>query len=295
VLFLAMLATSLSSAFGCGETSAAPDSSPLTDMGAVDSGMPNPCWESTLSLPCCYARSNEDRLASPQLRVVDFDNTLPLALTNAAAAYGFTQALRLDALMVGFEIQGTGTDGPVTLRIGTLARGSDGSYYTWHAGDAPGPDDPARWDPFTTMGRIEGELLTSEPAPVPFVVPIHDTDGSTPVELVLAELTFVGVELSHDRTCVGEYDTLSSRVLGEGRITSYVLLDSTIEGSFPVVGVSGCEIFASADCTTPPDTWMYPPDSICDADGCRMGDCTPETCNAWRFDARIGAAGVEIR
>jgi hypothetical protein len=264
-------------------------------MGAVDSGMPNPCWESTLSLPCCYARSNEDRLASPQLRVVDFDNTLPLALTNAAAAYGFTQALRLDALMVGFEIQGTGTDGPVTLRIGTLARGSDGSYYTWHAGDAPGPDDPARWDPFTTMGRIEGELLTSEPAPVPFVVPIHDTDGSTPVELVLAELTFVGVELSHDRTCVGEYDTLSSRVLGEGRITSYVLLDSTIEGSFPVVGVSGCEIFASADCTTPPDTWMYPPDSICDADGCRMGDCTPETCNAWRFDARIGAAGVEIR
>lgn len=289
-------------AIGCGGETPSTMDGGASDGGAIDaatdSGPRNPCWDQALMLPCCFSRSNADRRDHPQLKLVDFDNTLPIAFTDPAVAYGFTQALRLDALMVGFAIEGASADGPITFTLGALERRTDGesTWYAWPTGDAPGPGDPTRWDPRTASGTIAGDRISSDPLLVDVVAPVHDTDGTTPVELHLTRLALEDVALTDERSCVGAYDSTGlGRILGSGRITGYLPVEPARIGRLPVVGITPCELLGGGSCDEPQASWPNPPDSLCDESGCLMGECTPDTCNAWRFEARIGAAGVDIR
>jgi hypothetical protein len=185
----------------CGDDSSADSGmldSTTSDTMVADTAPPNPCWAEDLSPPCCYSRSNTDRLDNPQLKFVDFDSLLPEALSSSAAAFGVTQATRLDALMFGFELQGAAEDGPITLKIGSLLKETvDGAtVYSWPDGNAPGPAEATRWDPVLVPGTIAGGVVSSEVVARELTVPFFDQDRVSTSELVLLDSQMVSPDVS---------------------------------------------------------------------------------------------------
>jgi hypothetical protein len=273
------------------------DAAAAIDAGPSTTG----CWEEGLSPPCCYARSNADRLGRAQLRFVALDHDLPIALSrDAVDEVTFTMLTRsLHVVVVEIEQRDSGE---TTIRFGTAVRSRDQTdvAYSWPNDDAPGPGDPSRWNPRSGVAAMNGERLSSEPLVDPVTIPMWNPDATVAAEVVWANVQFDGVELSVDRSCAGALPSAGGTSVweyGGGRFSAFAPVESLRLGALPVIGISACTFLAGTPCDRPQGEWRNQPDSRCEEGAsCTFGGCDPaSSCNAFRLEARVGLAGWDVR
>ena len=254
---------------------------------------------------CCYRHSNADRLANPEFRVSGLNITRPASLGNVIVQSALKTSLEDELFNWLIRLEGLGESDDVRIVTGYGARNEDATF-SFADGNAPEPGDPNRWDPSETdQAMLDGETV-STPLINEFIsLPIFEEDEVTvSLELPLTTIELIRMEMSVDRTCVGErtrprYDTSHAEVRTFVRIE-----DSKGTVNFPGLSAQLCNFIRGhaayeGDCEeVPVADWTYKPDAICEEDGCREaneGECaTPDTCNAWTVQAQFAAHGVEI-
>lgn len=292
-----MLGVLVAACVGSGDgTGGSPDGGAAADAGSrLDARRAGPtCWSTDLELPCCYARSNADRLDEPELLVVYFAPTEPaafLSIGNVGPLVEMVQSRRLTWLL---ELS-IGADGSATVRTGGgRLPATDRTLYEWFDEDAT--EVPGRWRPATLEGTFVDEILSTAPLSEPLVLPVFDQRTVLATEIEIHQLAFEEVRFSESRTCVGALGSLAlTWSYDVGVVTGYLPIESNRTGVLPNLGLSLCEIMAGVPCDEPREAWTHLPDSLCEAGACEHGACDPgTTCNAYRLRAHIGGAGAEI-
>lgn len=296
---------------GCGDDAggaadAAPDAAADATPAAVICPAEGPDPEG-LSGPCCARRDNSDRRAAPEFRLSGLSLSQPRSIGNPIVRSALNSALESELFNWLIRVEGADADGAVTITTGYGVRNADNTF-SFADGDAPGPGDPDRWNPESAAGTLAGELITTELVSGTLVIPVFEEDGETvAIELPLSSLELLGMEMSHDRSCVG--DRLSVRYdTRQAQVRTFMTVEAALAGriSIPPIDSSLCNFIRGAassevECTEVPQSeWDLKPDAICDAAGCReAGDaseeCDPDsTCNAWVVLGEFAAHAIEI-
>lgn len=279
-----------------------PDSGPITDCSG--SGVPVNCPSdapdrSQMCGACCWRQSNADRLDRPELRMSGLRPTAPATLSSAIVRGLFQGAI--DEERFNWLFRATVSGSSVSLEMGHGFRNPDGTF-RFASGEAPPPGDAARWDPVVATGTIVDERMALADPEGTVTLPILDEEGAPMVELPLRRLGVDRMAMTHGRTCVGERRA-SSYGTDAGHFSAYVTVAEAEAIPLEVgstLSTTLCGLLAglSSDpsgCDAAPQTdWPVPPDSLCDAAGCRLGTCAGATCNAWQVTGELAAHGVEI-
>lgn len=290
-----------------------------TDSGpAVDSGPQRVCPRTNVPAPeelmgaCCFRHSNEDQLATPELRLAYLQITEPAGstLTSTTLTGVLNTAMQRETFNWLVRAEGSEGDGAATLVTGFGRRLEDGTY-AFSAGAAGTEGDPDTWCPVTLEGNVSGENLTTSALEGSVTVPIFDEDGeNVQLELTLREVEITSAMLSEERSCVGVKVARPFTYTPAGSLQGFIEVAGAIGGEISVPGINTTvctaiagDVLTDADyCeTTPQGEWATPPDSICDATGCTQNTagttdaCDPaSSCNAWRIVADFAASGVDI-
>lgn len=257
---------------------------------------------------CCYRRSNADQLDAPEMRLTYLRIVAPVnsTLTSQILTTILGQAMQDETFNWLFRVEGAGADGDVNIVTGFGRRQTDGTY-AFSSGTG---DDPARWCPVSIPATLSGETVTSGPIEGAVTVPIFDEAGeNVQIELTLRQVAIDTSTWGEDRSCVGWKVSRPLTYQPAGQLSGFIERDAarTAMINVPPVNTTVCSAIAGEDlgdaayCDRPQSEWRIPPDSLCDASGCRANRpceadvCDPATtCNAWRIVAHFAAAGVDI-
>lgn len=282
-----------------------PERDATTDAEA-DAGPVNTCLAPELQHPpCCWESSNADRdVIQLAARGAAFDR--PMSFMNEV--FRATIQEGLDAadggepnfmLLVRLTPDGDG----YRTEVGFGCRSSREEPFRFGRNGSCGATDD-RWEPIVAPGRIEDELLSTETANVPLVVPLPAA-GSPPPDLVFHAPRIVRARLTDGRTCVGSRTVNRRWSYGERGDESAVEGFLRVDEARAITlmsedGLSFCDLVARTACDRPRAEWEVKPDSRCDGGVCVPDACPPESddevtgCNAWRISLRFAAAGVDI-
>ena len=265
---------------------------------ACPSGAPEP---KELYGACCFRASNADNASSPAFRIAAMEFSSPVSLSDPFVVGLIANSFDEERMNWVLALEGADADGDITVRIGHTDRSADGKF-SFTSGAAPGPGDPARWDPITVDGTLTGESWSTETAPMTLGVPVLDGDRTgIMIELPFRDFRVTGADMTSDRSCIGER-LVTSFDLSAGEASAFLTVEESAATHVtvsPTLQFALCSLIAGVgqdDCATTPRTeWTSPPDSLCGADGCTSGGCDPMSdCNAWALAATFAAQGVEL-
>lgn len=259
---------------------------------------------------CCWRHSNADQLDAPEMRLTYLRIVAPVGstLTSGVISSVLNKAMQEETFNWLYRVEGADGDGPVTITTGFGRRQDDGTY-AFSSGAEEG--DPDAWCPVTIDGSLAGDTITSDPIEGSITVPIFDEAGeNVQIELTLRQLAVAESTWGEDRSCVGWKVNRPYTYEPAGVLTAFIEVEAAKRGmiTIPPTETTVCTALAAknigdaAYCDRVPQAdWDTPPDSLCDASGCRqnspcMSDvCDPATtCNAWALVAHFAAAGVDI-
>ncbi|MBX3250467.1 MAG: hypothetical protein KF901_25045 [Myxococcales bacterium] len=299
---------------GCGDDD---DTVPVDGGGETDAGMdggetPEGCPPPTAAPncgdmggqmgACCYRASNATRQDAPEYRMAQLRLSEPRSLSNAIILNILNQAIEEERFNWLIRVTGADADGAVTITTG-FGRGNADGTFTFADGDAPGPEDPNRWDPQMLEGTLTGETVTTGSLNEVFAVPVLNTDGTEVIlELPLRGFRVIGATMSEERSCIGNRsgNAYCSR---DGTVETFIAVEDAdgIVNQPPVVArlcwlLSGDLGAGEVECASRPRSeWTIPPNALCDGGNCTTGACDPLTdCNAWRVVGGFSAHGVNI-
>ncbi len=307
ILATASLSSLMLALSGCpGEPPVASDGGPVAeDSGPVTVTCPTrdiPSPEQQEG-PCCYRRSQADRLDHPELRLrfiaIDEPAASPLASRTVESVLNL--ALGKETFNWLFQITGAGEDGAIQITTGYGSRNASGSYTL----------GSATYPTVTLDGTITGDRLATESVPGPLDIPIFDDTGTTlQMVLRLRSLKLDEANLSAERSCVGA--RRGNAFTTDATLEAFVTVADARAGTIDVDPIHStlCSVIAgelstpsggTPLCDQPQSAWTAKPDSLCDESGCTPNPagatsvCDPDTtCNAWHLVAQFAAVGIEI-
>lgn len=258
---------------------------------------------------CCYRSSNASRLDAPEMRLTYLSIVAPVGstLTSRTLTNILGEAMQRETFNWLFRVDGADANGPVDIVTGFGRRSSDGTY-AFSSGAAS--EDPATWCPVNIPATLSGETVESGPIDGSVTVPIFDEAGeNVQIELTLRQIAIERSTWGENRSCVGWKVARNLTYHPEGQLSGFIEVgpSRTAVIEVPPVRTTVCTAIAGEElgnatyCDRPQGEWQIPPDSLCDASGCRAnGPCESDvcdpatTCNAWRIVAHFAAAGIDI-
>ncbi len=310
--FLAIVAV----ATGCDTTPPETDAGPPPDAAprrlCPTEGVPSP---DELMGPCCWRVEQSGQTDAPEMRLNYLEITEPTGspLASMTLRRVLNESMQDETFNWLIRIDGAGADGSVNVVTGFGRRNADGTY-SFSQGSAGADGDPDTWCPASIPATLAGETVMSTELDGALTVPVFDDAGVTlQVELVLRALTIREATWTENRSCIGSKTNRPFTYMPGATLAAYIEVapSRTQMINVPPVVTTVCAAVAGAlDDATYCDTvaqadWMIPPDSLCDATGCRqnaagMTDvCNPTStdaggCNAWHLVAGFAAGGVDI-
>lgn len=308
LLMTSILALALA---GCDGNGGTDSGMPPTDSGPPASvcprtNVPNP---DELMGPCCYRVDQTSKREAPEMRLTYLELVEPMdsPLSSMTLRTVLNTSMQEERFNWLFRTTGAGADGTVEIVTGFGRRNADGTY-SFSAGAAS--SDPAEWCPVQIPATLASEVVNSSDLDGAIAVPVFDTTGTNlQVVLELQALSIQNARWTENRSCIGTKTNRPFTYDPDAQLTAYidVARARTQMINVPPVMTTVCAAIAgSLDAPTYCDdnaqgAWMVPPDSLCDASGCRRNAagatdvCDPATsCNAWRIVGRFAAAGITI-